>query len=98
MVLRRVTGEDVVAILHRLVAGEAIFVQLAAQTLKAPRTCQMARSDPVPMPRTSLDVVADLHALLRAATDAYRSPGLNGNSSPGGTLSSLIARIIATVM
>jgi hypothetical protein len=29
--------------------------------------------------------------------DIYGSPGLNGNSLPGGTLSSLIARIIAAV-
>ena len=29
--------------------------------------------------------------------DSYGSPGLNGNSLPGGTLSSLIARIIAAV-
>ena len=28
---------------------------------------RQSRSDPVPMPRTALDVVADLHALLHAA-------------------------------
>jgi pimeloyl-ACP methyl ester carboxylesterase len=28
---------------------------------------RQSRSDPVPMPRTAVDVVADLHALLRAA-------------------------------
>jgi pimeloyl-ACP methyl ester carboxylesterase len=51
---------------------------------------QFSRSDPVPMPRTAGDAVADLHALLRAA----RVPGpyVLAGHSPGG----LIVRLYAS--
>ncbi len=54
-------------------------------------TSEFSRSDPVPMPRTARDAVADLHALLRAA----RVPGpyVLGGHSTGG----LIARLYAAI-
>jgi pimeloyl-ACP methyl ester carboxylesterase len=52
-------------------------------------TTEFSRSDPVPMPRTARDAVADLHALLRAA----RVPGpyVLGGHSTGGLISRLYA-------
>jgi pimeloyl-ACP methyl ester carboxylesterase len=55
-----------------VLAGVAAFTRVCAYD--RPGTVALlndnvrqSRSDPVPMPRTALDVVADLHALLRAA-------------------------------
>ena len=52
-------------------------------------TTEFSRSDPVPMPRTARDTVADLHALLRAA----RVPGpyVLGGHSTGGLITRLYA-------
>ena len=58
--------------------------------LNAEDTAGRSRSDPAPLPRTAQDVVADLHALLRAA----RVPGpyvLVGHSLGG-----LCVRLYAT--
>jgi pimeloyl-ACP methyl ester carboxylesterase len=80
-------------------AGEAVFPQTAAFT----RVCaydrpgttlgvdQFSRSDPVPMPRTAKDAVADLHALLKAA--AIPSPYVLVGHSTGGLLIRLYASI-----
>ena len=51
----------------------------------------LSRSDPVPMPRTALDMVGDLHALLRAA-GAPRPFVLAGHSFGG-----MVARLFATI-
>jgi pimeloyl-ACP methyl ester carboxylesterase len=79
-------------------AGEAVFPEVAAFT----RVCaydrpgttlgtdQFSRSDSVPMPRTTADAVADLHALLGAA--AIPSPYVLAGHSTGG----LIARLYAS--
>ena len=76
-------------------AGEAVFPQAAAFT----RVCaydrpgttlgvdQFSRSDPVPMPRTAKDAVADLHALLEAA--AIPSPYVLVGHSTGGLIGRL---------
>ena len=55
-----------------VLAGVAVFTRVCAYdrpgtvaTLN--ENVRQSRSEPVPMPRTALDVVADLHALLRAA-------------------------------
>jgi len=78
-------------------AGEAVFPQTAAFT----RVCaydrpgttlgvdQFSRSDPVPMPRTAKDAVADLHALLQAA--AIPSPYVLVGHSTGGLIIRLYA-------
>jgi pimeloyl-ACP methyl ester carboxylesterase len=75
-----------------VVAGVARFTRVCI--LDRPGTTlgldQFSRSDPVPMPRTAGDAVADLHALLRAA----RVPGpyvLAGHSTGG-----LIVRLYAS--
>ena len=79
-------------------AGAAVFPEVAAFT----RVCaydrpgttlgvdEFSRSDPVPMPRTAKDAVADLHALLEAA--AIPSPYVLVGHSTGG----LIARLYAS--
>jgi pimeloyl-ACP methyl ester carboxylesterase len=51
----------------------------------------LSRSDPVAMPRTALDIVRDLHALLRAA-GAPRPFVLAGHSFGG-----MVARLYATI-
>ena len=73
-------------------AGAAVFPEVAAFT----RVCaydrpgttlgadQFSRSDPVPMPRTAKDAVADLHALLEAA--AIPSPYVLVGHSTGGLI------------
>jgi len=55
-----------------VLAGVAAFTRVCAYdrpgTVALPNdNVRQSRSDPVPMPRTALDAVADLHALLRAA-------------------------------
>jgi len=77
--------------------GEAVFPQTATFT----RVCaydrpgttlgvdQFSRSDPVPMPRTAKDAVADLHALLRVAT--IPPPYMLVGHSTGGLISRLYA-------
>ena len=55
-----------------VLAGVAAFTRVCAYdrpgTVALPNdNVRQSRSDPVPMPRTALDGVADLHALLRAA-------------------------------
>jgi pimeloyl-ACP methyl ester carboxylesterase len=50
-----------------------------------------SRSDPVPMPRTALDVVSDLHALLHAA--GVPAPYVLAGHSFGGLFSRLYASI-----
>jgi pimeloyl-ACP methyl ester carboxylesterase len=55
-----------------VLAGVAVFTRVCAYdrpgTVAALNdNVRQSRSDPVPMPRTALDVVADLHALLCAA-------------------------------
>jgi pimeloyl-ACP methyl ester carboxylesterase len=54
-----------------VLAGVAVFTRVCAYdrpgTVVANDNIRPSRSDPVPMPRTAVDVVADLHALLRAA-------------------------------
>jgi pimeloyl-ACP methyl ester carboxylesterase len=77
--------------------GEAVFSQTATFT----RVCeydrpgttlgvdQFSRSDPVPMPRTAKDAVADLHALLRAI--AISSPYVFVGHSTGGLIIRLYA-------
>ena len=78
-------------------AGAAVFPEVAAVT----RVCaydrpgttlgadQFSRSNPVPMPRTVKDAVADLHALLKAA--AIPSPYVLVGHSTGGLVSRLYA-------
>jgi pimeloyl-ACP methyl ester carboxylesterase len=78
-------------------SGEAVFPAVAAFT----RTCaydrpgttlgtdQLSRSDPVPMPRTARDTVADLRALLRAA--AVPAPYVLVGHSTGGLIIRLYA-------
>jgi pimeloyl-ACP methyl ester carboxylesterase len=78
--------------------GEAVFPEIAHIT----RVCaydrpgttlgtdQFSRSDPVPMPRTAKDAVADLHALLGVA--AIPAPYVLAAHSTGG----LIARLYAS--
>jgi len=78
-------------------AGAAVFPEVAAFT----RVCaydrpgttlgvdQFSRSDPVPMPRTVKDAVADLHALLGAA--AIPPPYVLVGHSTGGLISRLYA-------
>jgi pimeloyl-ACP methyl ester carboxylesterase len=80
-------------------AGAAVFPEVAAVT----RVCeydrpgttlgadQFSRSDPVPMPRTAKDAVADLHGLLEAA--AIPSPYVLVGHSTGG----LIIRLYASI-
>jgi pimeloyl-ACP methyl ester carboxylesterase len=50
---------------------------------------EFSRSDPVPMPRTARDAVADLHALLRAGR--IRGPIVLGGHSTGGLIDRLYA-------
>lgn len=78
-------------------AGAAVFPEVSAFT----RVCaydrpgttlgvgQFSRSDPVPMPRTAEDAVADLHALLEAA--AIPSPYVLVGHSTGGLIIRLYA-------
>src|SRR5262249_13624451 len=54
-----------------------------------PDDVRIGRSDPVPQPRTAPDMVADLHALLRAA--AVPGPYVLAGQSLGGLLARLYA-------
>ena len=59
-------------------------------TGRAPsRSGRASRSDPVPLPRSAAQIVADLHALLRAAH--VRGPYVLAGHSLGGLLSRLYA-------
>jgi pimeloyl-ACP methyl ester carboxylesterase len=75
-----------------VVAGVARFTRVCI--LDRPGTTlgndEFSRSDPVPMPRSARDAVADLHALLRAAR--VRGPYVLGGHSTGG----LIVRLYAS--
>jgi pimeloyl-ACP methyl ester carboxylesterase len=83
-------------------AGEAVLPAVAAFT----RVCaydrpgttlgtdQLSRSDPVPMPRTAADTVADLHALLGAA--ATPAPYVLVGHSTGGLIIRLYASTYPT--
>jgi pimeloyl-ACP methyl ester carboxylesterase len=70
-----------------VLVGVASFTRVCAYdrpgTVAAPNdNVSQSRSDPVPMPRTALNVVADLHALLRAA--GVPSPYVFAGHSLGG--------------
>ena len=77
-----------------VLAGVAVFTRVCAHD--RPGTVavlndnvRQSRSDPVPMPRTALDVVADLHALLRAA--GVPAPYVFAGHSLGGLFVRLYA-------
>jgi pimeloyl-ACP methyl ester carboxylesterase len=77
-----------------VLAGVAVFTRVCAYdrpgTVAALNdNVRQSRSDPVPMPRTALDVVADLHALLRAA--AVPAPYVFAGHSLGGLFVRLYA-------
>jgi pimeloyl-ACP methyl ester carboxylesterase len=75
-------------------AGVAVFTRVCAYdrpgTVAALNdNVRQSRSDPVPMPRTAVDVVDDLHALLRAA--GIPGPYVFAGHSPGGLFVRLYA-------
>jgi pimeloyl-ACP methyl ester carboxylesterase len=77
-----------------VLAGVAVFTRVCAYdrpgTVAALNdNVRQSRSDPVPMPRTALDVVADLHALLRAA--GVPAPYVFAGHSLGGLFVRLYA-------
>jgi hypothetical protein len=73
-----------------VLAGVAVFTRVCAYdrpgTVAAlNENVRQSRSDPAPMPRTALDVVADLHTLLRAAgvpAPYVLAPGCSGSGIP----------------
>jgi pimeloyl-ACP methyl ester carboxylesterase len=77
-----------------VLAGVGVFTRVCAYdrpgTVAALNdNVRQSRSDPVPMPRTALDVVADLHALLRAA--GVPAPYVFAGHSLGGLFVRLYA-------
>ena len=77
-----------------VLAGVAAFTRVCAYDRPGTVTTvndnvRQSRSDPVPMPRTAPDVVADLHALLRAAGVA--APYVFAGHSLGGLFVRLYA-------
>jgi hypothetical protein len=97
-------------LLQRTIGNQAML-RLLAQRRSSPDGLDAHRiggATAPPMRASRLPLQAKLNGPIPAGSPSssrvssndsrYGSPGLNGNSSPGGTLSSLIAKIMAMVM